>query len=204
MGSSEIKTEKPTSLKPESSVHHKMDPSALENYLRDEAGAVVGKAEALFLPEDELQVSMVLREAAAKNIQVTVSGAGTGLTGARVPLAGWVLSTENLTSALPNEGLKEILYKNKETGTLYQILFGEDPKTTEPFAVAPAGISIGDLQEALRSHGHMYPPDPTEATALLGATVATNASGARTFRFGPTRRWIRRIRVVLPNGEVLN
>jgi len=177
---------------------------ALENYLRDEAGAVVGEAEAVFLPEDELQVSMILREAAEKNIQVTVSGAGTGVTGARVPLAGWVLSTENLTSALPNEGLKEILHKNKETGRLYQILLGEDSKTAEPFAVAPAGISISDLQEALRSHGNMYPPDPTEATALLGATVATNASGARTFRFGPTRRWIRRIRIVLPNGEVLN
>ena len=32
-----------------------------------------------------------------------------------------------------------------------------------------------------------YPPDPTETTATIGGTVATNASGARTFFYGPTR-----------------
>jgi len=204
MVSSRIRTQKPASLRCPSKLHRKEDPLALENYLRDEAGAIAGKAEALFLPEDEFQVSMVLREADAGNVCITVSGSGTGLTGARVPLGGWVLATENLTSVVPLEGLEEVLHKNRETGRLYQIFLGEDRKTREPFAVAPAGISISDLREALENHGYMYPPDPTEATALLGATVATNASGSRTFRFGPTRNWIRRIRLVLPSGEVLD
>jgi D-lactate dehydrogenase (cytochrome) len=51
---------------------------------------------------------------------------------------------------------------------------------------------------------YFYPPDPTEMSASLGGTVATNASGARTFRYGPTRDWVRGIRVMLANGEFLD
>jgi D-lactate dehydrogenase (cytochrome) len=41
-------------------------------------------------------------------------------------------------------------------------------------------------------------------TCMLGGTVATNASGGRGFHYGPTRDWIRRVRVVLPNGDVID
>ncbi len=51
---------------------------------------------------------------------------------------------------------------------------------------------------------YFYPPDPTEMSASLGGTVATNASGARTFRYGPTRDWVRGLRVMLADGEVLD
>jgi len=41
-------------------------------------------------------------------------------------------------------------------------------------------------------------------SASLGGTVATNASGARTFRYGPTRDWVRGIRAMLANGESMD
>jgi len=41
-------------------------------------------------------------------------------------------------------------------------------------------------------------------SASLGGTVATNASGARTFRYGPTRDWVRSLRVMLANGEIMD
>jgi D-lactate dehydrogenase (cytochrome) len=53
-------------------------------------------------------------------------------------------------------------------------------------------------------NGYFYPPDPTEMSASLGGTVATNASGARTYRYGSTRDWVRGIRVMLPSGEFLD
>ncbi|MFW9851680.1 MAG: FAD-binding oxidoreductase, partial [Candidatus Thorarchaeota archaeon] len=49
-----------------------------------------------------------------------------------------------------------------------------------------------------------YPVDPTEMTASIGGTIAANASGARSFKYGPTRSWIRRIRVILGSGDVLD
>jgi D-lactate dehydrogenase (cytochrome) len=45
--------------------------------------------------------------------------------------------------------------------------------------------------------------DPTEMSASLGGTVATNASGAGTFKYGATREWVKKIRVALANGEIL-
>ena len=55
-----------------------------------------------------------------------------------------------------------------------------------------------------QSADYIYPPDPTEMSASIGGTVATNASGARTYRYGPTRDWVRAVRVMLPGGEVLS
>ena len=50
----------------------------------------------------------------------------------------------------------------------------------------------------------MYPPDPTERSCFLGGNVATNASGARTFKYGPTRNYVERLKIALGNGEVID
>lgn len=49
-----------------------------------------------------------------------------------------------------------------------------------------------------------YPPDPTEWSCQIGGTVATNASGARSFKYGATREFVEELEVVLANGEILN
>ncbi|MHC4252681.1 MAG: FAD-binding oxidoreductase, partial [Planctomycetota bacterium] len=48
-----------------------------------------------------------------------------------------------------------------------------------------------------------YPVDPTESSAFVGGTVATNASGGRSYRYGPTRAWVRGLEVVLPDGRAV-
>jgi D-lactate dehydrogenase (cytochrome) len=50
----------------------------------------------------------------------------------------------------------------------------------------------------------LYPPDPTERSCFLGGNIATNASGARTFKYGPTRSYVERLRITLATGEVLD
>src|SRR5512142_3266459 len=67
------------------------DADVIAPYLEDTSG-FVGRAEALFTPESEAEVAAILREAQRTETPVTVSGAGTGLTGGRVALGGWVLS----------------------------------------------------------------------------------------------------------------
>ncbi len=49
----------------------------------------------------------------------------------------------------------------------------------------------------------MFPPDPTETSASLGGMVACNASGAMSYHYGPTRQWVRSLRLVLSDGSVL-
>ena len=147
----------------------------LEPYVEDASG-FTGRAELLLLPDDEAQVSTVLREAVRTETPVTVSGAGTGLTGARVAQGGWVLSVERLNRILE---------------------IGPGGARIQP------GVLLKELQAAAQQTGQFYPPDPTEIHASIGGTIACNASGARSFKYGATRRHVRRLRLVLPNGDLL-
>jgi len=68
---------------------------------------------------------------------------------------------------------------------------------------AGAGVSLAELQRTLRSHGLYYPPVPTFDGAFVGGTIATNAAGAATFKYGSSRQWVEAITVVLADGSVL-
>jgi FAD/FMN-containing dehydrogenase len=116
-----------------------------------------------------------LREASTAGSPVTIAGGGTGVTGGGVPQGGWVLSMEKLTRLEIHPG----------------------------YAIAGAGVPLRDLQSGAQRTGQFYPPDPTENSAFLGGTIATNASGSRSFRFGATRRWVEGLRVVLADGRLL-
>ncbi|RMD85261.1 MAG: FAD-binding oxidoreductase, partial [Candidatus Dadabacteria bacterium] len=74
----------------------------------------------------------------------------------------------------------------------------------------PAGVRVGpgtvlaELETELRERGLYYPPAPTFDGATVGGTVATNAAGAATFKYGSTRDWVRALTVVLATGDVLD
>src|SRR5947208_966883 len=67
-----------------------------------------------------------------------------------------------------------------------------------------AGVTLADLDRALANAGRYYPPAPTFTGAFVGGTVATNAAGAATFKYGTTRNWVEALTVVLPTGDVLD
>jgi D-lactate dehydrogenase (cytochrome) len=67
-----------------------------------------------------------------------------------------------------------------------------------------AGVPLATLQDALAARGQFYPPAPTYTGAFVGGTVATNAAGAATFKYGTTRDWIEALTIVLPSGDVLD
>jgi len=175
----------------------------INNYITDESRVIEGYAEEVVFPRNEKQISEILKEANSRRICVTISGGGTGITGSRVPLGGIVLSTDKMTQLdrkyLPSSGE---LIEYIDSGRKYSIFIGKDEEGF--YAITPPGIPIGSFKRIVEGKGLCYPPDPTETTAFLGGTVATNASGSRTFYYGPTRDYVRRLRVVLPNGDVLD
>ena len=135
-------------------------PEVPSAYLEDASGLKGGHAERVIVPADEAGVAAALREASAAGIPVTVSGAGTGVAGGRVPFGGWVLSLEKFTRLEIHPG----------------------------YAVAGAGVLLRDVHAAALASGQLYPPDPTETGASIGGNIACNASGSRSFRYGATRR----------------
>jgi FAD/FMN-containing dehydrogenase len=71
-------------------------------------------------------------------------------------------------------------------------------------AVAAAGVACAALQEEAGRHGLRFPPSPSSwRFATLAGMVATNASGARSFRFGSIRRWVTGLTMLTADGETL-
>ncbi len=141
-----------------------------------------GFAERIVFPETAAEVAEILRDATRNNTPVTISGAGTGTVAGRVPFGGVVLATDRLNH------LKQIVHDDFGGG----------------HAVAEGGVILGDFQRAIEAEGLLYPPDPTERSCFLGGNVATNASGARTFKYGPTRSYVERLQIALATGELID
>jgi FAD/FMN-containing dehydrogenase len=144
-------------------------------YLEDASG-YRGEADRLVVPETESDLAEILAEASRQAIPVTVVGAGTGVTGGRVAHGGWVVSVEKFNRLEVRDGV----------------------------AVVGPAVLLRDLQAAAARTGQFYAPDPTETAASLGGTIATNASGSRSFRYGDTRRHVLRLRVLLADGREMD
>jgi FAD/FMN-containing dehydrogenase len=71
-------------------------------------------------------------------------------------------------------------------------------------ATVGAGVLLRELQSAASQSSQFYAPDPTEFSASIGGTIATNASGSRSFLYGDTRRHVLALRVALINGTMLD
>jgi len=143
------------------------------SYLTDASG-FTGWAERLIVPETEAKVLEALAQAARTDTPITIAGAGTGLTGSRVPQGGWVISLERFRKLEIEPG----------------------------FARVGPAITLLELRDHAAKTGQFYAPDPTEITASVGGTIATNASGSRSFKFGATRRHLRALRVARMDGTV--
>jgi D-lactate dehydrogenase (cytochrome) len=175
----------------------------IENYLTDESRIIKGYAEELILVKSEQDVINAIKYAISQRKRITVSGAGTGITGSRVPLDGIILSMEDFTEVYKKPNYNEEFITIEEYGKKYSIIIGKDEKG-ECYAIASAGIPLKIFKKLVESKNLFYPPDPTETSSFLGGNVATNASGSRTFKYGSTRDYVRRLRIVLPTGNVLD
>ena len=149
----------------------------LQNYLTDASNMRGGHAGKLFIPESAEEIAQIVREANESKTPVTISGARTGTVGGAIPFGGCVISLERLNK----------ISIDKE----------------QRLAIVGSGVILADLQKTVDAEGLFYPPDPTEWSCQLGGTVATNASGARSFKYGATREYVTRLKVVLADGQII-
>lgn len=198
MGSHAITSEKVAS--PSTSVQvasGKEITEKFQRYLVDESRLAGEGAAKLFFPETADQVAQVVKETVNDNNSLTIAAARTGITGASVPNGGTLISMDRMT--------RIISFSKGENCWLVDI---EPGITLKTFAEQ---INEKDIDDSLPGAAefkadqsdYFYPVDPTERTASMGGTVATNASGARTYFYGPTRDYIQGLKVILDNGECI-
>ena len=140
-------------------------------YLRDASNYSGGIAEEVLIPENPDELIEILK---TDSRPVTIAGAGTGLTASRIPLEGIIISLERFNKIEMHEG--------------EEIWLG-------------SAVTLAELQQYLQYSGWFYPPNPTEINASIGGTLATNASGSRSYKFGGTRNFVIAADLVLSDGK---
>ncbi len=146
-----------------------------DDYLRDESRHT-GTADTISFPKSESEVIEVVKTVATSGTTITTQGARTGIVAGAVPQGGHVLNLSRMNQIGEVDG--------------------------DSITVGP-GVTLDVIRATVAAAGKFFPPDPTETSASIGGMVASNASGAMSFHYGPTRDWVRALRVVLSDGDVV-
>lgn len=152
-------------------------PEQIAPYLADTSGLHDAHCEAVYRPKRIDEIGEVLAEARRSRVGVTVSGAHTATTGAALPYGGVLLSTDRLDRIGPIEATEGAAHVSVE-----------------------AGVRLATLQHLAAAAGWLYPPDPGESKATLGGNLSTHAAGKHGFHYGPSRRWVAGLTVILADG----
>ncbi len=124
------------------------------------------------------EVVEVMRRALTDKLFVTCAGAQSSTTAASITDRGILLSMR---------GLDTISDVDDKARTI---------------RVGP-GAFVADVKRRAAAAGLLFAPDPTsEEESTIGGAIACNASGARTYKYGATRRYVQALTVVMANGEL--
>ena len=130
-------------------------------------------------PETIDDVLELVKRAAAERTPVTSAGAQTSTTGASITDKGMLLSLRSLNQ------------------------ISDLDVRLRTVRVGPGAI-VADIKKTVAAAGLLFAPDPTsEEESTIGGAIACNASGARTFKYGATRRHVRALKVVMASGELV-
>ena len=153
--------------------------STRANYARGEDTYAPVLSQAVVFPENNEEVSKVLKLCNEHKIPVVPFGTGTSL-------EGNVVGNENgITISL--EKMNKILSVN----------------ASDFDCRVQANVTRKQLNEYLREDGVFFPIDPG-ADAALGGMASTSASGTMAVRYGTMRTVISGLTVVLANGDIMN
>lgn len=112
-------------------------------------------------------------------IPITPRGAGTDQTGAAIG--------SGIVVVFPAH-MNRILEIDTKANTV----------TVEP------GIMYSKLQQTLHTHGRFIPPYPASVEySTIGGAIANNVSGEKSVKYGDTLAYVKGLRAVLANGEVI-
>ncbi len=156
----------------------KTSPEDLAVYAFD-AYTDAGLPSAVVLPKSTRDVCAIVKIARDLGEPIVARGAGTGLCGGAVPIAGGVI----LSFARMNRVLE----------------FDERNRRVR---VQPGSINL-DVSRRVESSGLFYAPDPSsQRISTIGGNIATNAGGPHCLSYGTTVNHVLGLEVVDALGEV--
>ncbi len=136
--------------------------------------------EAVALPGSTDEVRAIMQLASATPFAVVPRGAGTGMTGGALAVAGGlVLALNRMNRIIELDAANQV-------------------------AVVEPGVINGALRDEAARHGLFYPPDPASYKfCTIGGNVAECAGGPSAVKYGVTRDYVLGLEVVLPDGRLI-
>ncbi len=157
------------------------EPEQLRTYESDGLASFRVTPGLVVLPGSTAEVAEVVRLCAAAGLPIVPRGAGTGLSGGALPVAGCVV--------IGLSRMKKILEIDLEN---------------EWMRVEPGVINL-DVSKRLSPAGYYYAPDPSsQSVCTIGGNVAENSGGAHCLKYGFTVNHVLGGRVVLSDGSVID
>ena len=151
-----------------------------ETYGRDHTEDFHFPPDVVLRPGTVEEVSAIMRLCHEARVPVTARGAGTGLSGAALPVHQGVL--------LSMERFNKILKIDEQSLQA----------TVEP------GVVTETFQNAVKEVGLFYPPDPaSKGSCFLGGNLSQSSGGPKAVKYGTTRDYVLNLEVVLPTGDVI-
>jgi len=138
------------------------------------------RPEAVVFAKTTEQVSQLMKFAYREKICVTPRGQGSGLSGGAIPLKkGIVLAMDKMKNLIDFDPANRLI-------------------TVE------AGMTTANIDPIAAKANLFYPPDPgSVAYSTIGGNVAENAGGLRGLKYGVTKDYVKMMKVVLPQGDIV-
>src|SRR5690242_3379026 len=157
------------------------EPVDLRTYECDALTSFRAAPSVVVLPASTEEVAAVVRVAVEAGMPIVPRGAGTGLSGGALPVAGCVL--------LGLSRMKRVLEVDLDNGWI---------------RVQPGVINL-DVSKEISAAGYYYAPDPSsQSVCTIGGNVAENSGGAHCLKYGFTVNHVRGLRMVTAAGEVVD
>jgi len=177
------------------------NPGEIQPFLTDESSST-GSAEGISFPQSEAEIREALHVCRESGAPITVQGARTGITGGAVPSGGQLINLSRCSRAL---GMAWNDVNQRFSLTVQPgMLFSQVQKGLAEKEFNTQGWNAESLRAYRRfcAGGRWYfPADITETSASIGGMVSTNASGAKSYLYGPMRSHVAGLRVLLADGR---
>ncbi len=133
------------------------------------------------LPRTTEEVAAIVKVCARDQIPFVARGSGTGLSGGALPTDDCVL--------IVTARMKQILEIDWENRRV----------------VVQPGVINSWVTQAVSGAGFFYAPDPSsQIICSIGGNVAENSGGVHCLKYGVTTNHVLGLKLVLPNGEIVN
>ncbi len=149
-------------------------------YESDALTAFQARPKAVVIPETEAEVIETVKLCHQAGIPFVARGSGTSLSGGSLPV---------------KEGIVIALNRLNRIKKL-------DPE--QRIAIVEPGTVNLHISHAAAAHNLYYAPDPSsQSICTIGGNVAFNSGGAHCLKYGMTSNHVLGMKVVLPDGEVV-